>query len=111
MPAKCFGCGTEGYVQSECPYCADANDTRPTHCGICDPRTRLVTINIELGTVKKCPDCHPNAKLPPQFKRCTGCRMTIYAWDTNPCGNHESPVAVDKRPDREHIDRIVGTNS
>jgi hypothetical protein len=112
MPARCFGCGAEGYVQSECPYCADVTDKRPTHCGICDPRTRLLTVDLAAGTVKRCPDCHPTPhKVLPQHKRCGNCKMTVYEWDTQACGMHESPVAPDRRLPAERINEIVGSNS
>jgi hypothetical protein len=112
MPAKCFGCGAEGYVQSECPYCADVTDKRPPHCGICDPRTRLVTVDLEKGTVRKCPTCHPTPSKPVvQHKRCPACKMVVYSWDTSPCGMHSSPVAVDKRLSIEQIHEIERAHS
>lgn len=107
MPARCFGCGAEGYVQSECPYCADVTDKRPCWCGICDQRTRLRWLNADGTLVQRCPDCHPTpSKLLPQHRRCTNCKMIVYAWDTGECGKHESPVAQDRRLPIEQIHEI-----
>lgn len=112
MPAKCFGCGADGYVQSECPYCADVTDRRPTHCGRCDPRTRLIWLNREGTTTARCPDCHPQPRKPlAQYKRCTVCKMVVYEWDTGQCGQHESPVAPDRRLPIERIHEIERSNS
>ena len=89
MPAKCFGCGAAGYVQSECPYCADVTDRRPAWCTICDQRTRLVTVDLERGTVKKCPSCHPSPmKQSVQHRRCPSCKAITYSWDDTECGKH-----------------------
>lgn len=108
---NCFSCGDSGHIAAECPN-SEALDTRPTWCGICDRRTRLVTVDRDNGTVKRCPDCHPSPRKPlTQHRRCTACRMTVHEWDTSPCGQHSSPVAPDRRRDREHIEEIVGSNS
>jgi len=107
MAVKCFGCGAEGYIQSDCPYCADVTDKRPAHCGICDPRTRLLTIDLERGTVRKCPDCHPSPRKPlTQHKRCQQCKITVYAWDTAPCGSHQGPAVPDRRLSIDAIHEI-----
>lgn len=37
--------------------------------------------------------------------------MTVYQWDSAPCGYHSSPVAADNRPDREQLDAIIAANS
>lgn len=112
MAIKCFGCGAEGYVKAECPYCADVTDTRPSWCGICDIRTRLVTVDAESGTVKRCPECHPSPRKPlAQHKRCPACKMVVYAWDTGQCGSHESPVAPDRRLPIEQIHEIERANA
>jgi hypothetical protein len=112
MPAKCFGCGAEGYVQSECPYCADVTDKRPPWCTICDERTRLLWLNAEGTLVQRCPQCHPQPrKLLAQHKRCPACKTIVYAWDTGECGKHESPVAPDRRLPIEQIREIERSNS
>lgn len=108
MPVRCFTCKEPGHVAADCPE-LDNPDTRPRWCGICDPRTRLVTIDLASGTVKRCPDCHPTPVKPlAQHKRCSGCKMTIHEWDTNPCGMHSTPAdAPDNRPPRTVISAIV----
>lgn len=111
MPPTCFTCGTPGHIAAECPQ-SEVLDTRPTWCGICDPRTRLLTVSLEKGTVMKCPECHPSPRKPPaQHKRCPACKMTVYAWDTSPCGMHESPVAPDRRLSLDEIHAIERSNS
>lgn len=111
MPATCFTCGTSGHIAADCPNNEEL-DNRPAWCGICDRRTRLVTVNIETGTVKKCPDCHPAPRKPlPQHKRCGACKMTVHSWDTSPCGQHSSPVATDKRLSIGQIHAIERSNS
>lgn len=72
MAPTCFECGTSGHIAADCPN-AEASDNRPPWCGICDRRTRLVTVDRELGTVRRCPSCHP-LRLKPlaQHKAMTG---------------------------------------
>ena len=112
MPARCRGCGAQGYVESECPYCADVTDPRPPWCGKCDRRTRQIWLNAEGTRVQRCPDCHPQPrKSLAQHKRCPNCKMVIYDWDTGQCGEHESPVAPDRRLPIEQIHEIMGSNS
>lgn len=111
MAPTCFECGTSGHIAADCPN-AEASDKRPPHCGICDPRTRQVTVDLERGTVRRCPDCSPSRhKLLAQHKRCTGCKMVVYTWDSKPCGNHDSPVAPDRRMTIEQIREIERANS
>jgi ribosome-binding protein aMBF1 (putative translation factor) len=107
---NCFSCGDTGHIAAECPN-SEALDTRPAWCGICDRRTRLVTINIDTGAVKRCPECHPNRrKHVAQLHRCNACKCLVYEWDNARCGHHEMPGVTDKRPGREHIEEIVGSN-
>lgn len=94
MPATCFTCDEVGHIAANCPY-QDDLDTRPRWCGICDPRTRLVTVELDSGRVKRCYDCHPaSQKSLPQHKRCPGCHAVVHAWDSAPCGKHSVPGAV-----------------
>lgn len=107
--ATCFGCGGKGHFERDCPsnVVVGANATdKPLWCGRCDRRTRLIEIN---GLATRCQECHPLAHQGvPQTTRCAGCRMTVYVWDTNPCGQHASPAkTTDTRPEREEIDAIV----
>jgi len=112
---KCFNCQQYGHLERDCPgktYAAEINDTRPQHCGICDPRTRLVTIDLAAGTVRRCPDCHPSArKTLPQHRRCPQCQVIAYSWDTSPCGMHEGPQTPDRRLPAGRIREITGSNS
>jgi hypothetical protein len=111
MPATCFACGGQGHIAAECDN-LDEIDKRPTWCGICDRRTRLVTIDLEHGTTRRCHDCHPSPCKPlTQHRRCGACRMTVYAWDTSPCGKHESPAAPDRRLPIDAIREIERSNS
>lgn len=112
MPAKCFGCGTEGYVQSDCPYCADVTDKRPPWCGICDQRARLRWLSADGTQVQRCPDCHPQPRKPlAQHRRCPDCKMIVYIWDTGECGKHESPAAPDRRLPIEQIREITAATT
>ena len=90
MPARCFTCGEVGHVSADCPE-LDNVDTRPAWCGICDARTRLVTVDLASGRVKRC-TCHPAAQKPlTQHKRCPACKAIVHAWDTAACGEHSVP--------------------
>ncbi len=106
MPAKCWDCGETGHVVADCPNRAAAGtDGRPPWCGICDEHTRLMGID----EMHRCPVCHPlGRKQLRQHRKCPQCHVTVYEWDTAPCGRHASPaVTKDTRPTREHIDAIV----
>src|SRR5215469_3762171 len=105
MPAYCYGCGAEGYIESECPYCSrGVSGAKPPPCGQCDPRTRLIALNRDFTSVQRCPRCHPSARKPlAQHRRCNGCHMIVYQWDNEPCGSHLSPAAPDKRLPIERI--------
>ena len=111
MPAKCFGCGADGYVQSDCPYCAaDADSGKPPWCGICDRRTRLVTTDLQTGTLQRCRQCHPHRhKTLTQHRRCPECKTLAYSWDANPCGMHEGPQTPDRRLPAGRIREITGS--
>jgi hypothetical protein len=103
---KCFGCGTEGHIASNCPNTEMAADGRPPWCGICDERTRL--IGIPGDRVARCQECHPMAREQlKQFRRCPLCKKLVYEHDTAPCGSHVTRDAADRRPEREQIDAIV----
>ena len=105
---SCFGCGGKGHVERECPnrQLASGPMDKPMWCGVCDRRTRLIESH---GLAARCPQCHPLGHLNlAQHIRCPGCRMLVYAYDTNECGKHASPVQpADRRPEREEIDAIV----
>lgn len=113
MPAKCYGCGADGYVQSECPYCAaDVESGRPPWCGICDRTSRQLWLNPDGTSVQRCPRCHPSRhKMLAQHRRCPECKTIVYSWDNNSCGQHQSPAAPDKRLPIERIREIERSNS
>jgi hypothetical protein len=104
---KCFGCGGKGHLERDCPSSVVVGGTdKPMWCGTCDRRTRLIESH---GLAARCPQCHPlNHVNLPQHIRCPGCRMLVYVWDVNPCGQHSSPAKpFDTRPEREQIDAII----
>lgn len=106
---KCFDCGQDGHIAPNCPNTGIDATGRPPWCGVCDERTRL----IDGGSgPARCQQCHPNRrKLRHPLRRCPFCHMTIYDWDNSDCGSHSSPVAAEKRPEKEHIDAIIAANS
>ena len=60
----------------------------------------------------RCHVCHPSRnRQHRQHRKCPDCHMTVYQWDNGECGNHSSPVAIDRRPEKEHIDAIVASQS
>ena len=106
---SCFGCGGKGHIERECPnaqLAASGPADKPMWCGTCDRRTRLIESH---GLAARCPQCHPLSHMRlAQHSFCPGCRMTVYSWDSSPCGMHSSPVqAIDRRPEREEIKSIV----
>ena len=103
---SCFTCGDVGHIAAECPRAGDAGTRNPPWCGICDERTRHVSLGESL--VGRCTVCHPlRAKQLKQHRKCPSCHMTVYEHDNAPCGQHSGPTATDKRLDREHIEHIV----
>jgi hypothetical protein len=106
---KCFDCGQDGHIAANCTNGGIDASGKPPWCGICDERTRL----IDAGALAaRCQVCHPlrNRQLP-QHRKCPRCHMTVSQWDNEKCGSHVSPAAIDRRPEREHIDAIVTANS
>jgi phage FluMu protein Com len=102
MAIKCFGCGGEGHIEPNCP---NTSFTANGWCGICDERTRLIDLGDKTG---RCTVCHPlRGQQLKQHRKCPRCHMTVYEYDGAPCGQHASPEAPDKRPDRQHIEQIV----
>ena len=107
MPATCWDCGETGHVVADCPNAAftGTSDKKPPWCGICDERTRL----LGRDEAHRCPACHPQRRQSlKQHRKCPTCHQTVHEWDNAPCGSHSGPDAKDRRPDREHIEQIVG---
>jgi hypothetical protein len=97
---RCFECQREGHIARDCPD----RDALTAGCGTCDPRTHL----IDLGDKARRCECHPNHREPlKQFRTCPACHATIHQWDNNPCGSHSMRDTEDRRPGRQHIDRII----
>ena len=102
---ECFNCGQQGHMSRDCQWEADLNETSgpPGWCGVCDPRTRLLTLDSG-GAMARCPSCCPrhgsSAQCPPdcprhpdqllaQHARCHRCRKIVYAWEAGlPCTVH-----------------------
>ena len=102
----CHGCGATGHFESECPNAGIDAMGKPPWCGICDERTRHVSLGESL--VGRCTACHPlRGKQLRQHRKCPSCHMTVYEHDNSPCGQHSGPTATDRRLDREHIEHIV----
>jgi hypothetical protein len=102
---KCHGCGDRGHFESECPNAGIDATGKPPWCGICHERTRLLNLGDSMA---RCQQCHPHRHQQlRQHRKCPYCHVTVYEWDTADCGSHAGPTAPDRRPDREHIDRIV----
>lgn len=107
---RCFDCGDDGHIAANCQNTpAAGSGTRPPWCGFCDETTRL----IDAGTlVSRCQQCHPlRHQQLRQHRKCPHCHMTVFKWDNEKCGSHESPSAIGRRPDRERIEAIVAANS
>ena len=103
---RCFGCGTEGHIEPNCPNTAMDSNGKTPWCGICDERTRHLDLGDRVG---RCTVCHPKRREQlKQHRKCAQCHMTVFAWDHAPCGQHAGPTVADKRPDRQHIDQIIG---
>jgi hypothetical protein len=110
MPANCFDCGGTGHVVADCPNrAAIASNGKPLWCGICDERTRQIDLG---GKAARCTVCHPlRHKQLRQHRKCPSCHMTVYEWDNGQCGSHRGPTATDRRPERETIQHIIGTEN
>ena len=102
---RCFDCGQDGHIAPNCPNGEIDKSGKPPWCGFCDETTRLVDAG---DLVAHCQECHPlrNRQLK-QHRKCPHCHMTVYQWDNEECGSHASPVAKDRRPERERIDAII----
>lgn len=95
----CFKCGGPHFA-ADCPEVVFAaelgTDGRPPWCGQCDKRTRTL-YDAEADQVHRCPVCHPDKDLPPQFRVCS-CGDVVYRWDRSECGNHQP---VGKQAEKE----------
>jgi len=89
---KCYGCGDEGHLERDCPNVSIDASGKPSWCGFCDERTRLVDRG---DTVSRCQRCHPQRhQRLRQIRTCPACHVTVYQWDNEPCGSHSSPGTV-----------------
>lgn len=115
---RCFNCNEPGHLAASCPARSEkaptewTQTTRPPWCGNCDQRTRL----IDHGDyAARCRDCwawpergtHRGQQLA-QHTTCGGCGDTIYAWDANPCGKHQT-LGIDRRGRRAPIQHVTVT--
>ena len=94
---KCDKCGLDGHIARDCQYESDVTG-RPTWCGECDKRTRLVDHGAHMQRCYRCwawpaKGTRHHQHLP-QHHKCGGCGTLIYAWDTAACGGHQ-PLALD----------------
>jgi hypothetical protein len=107
--STCYGCGTKGHFESECPNAGIDGDGKSPWCGICDERTRLID---QGDTVTRCRQCHPlRGRQLRQFRKCPLCHATVCEWDNAPCGSHSGPATTDSRPGRESIEQIMRTEN
>ena len=103
---NCHGCGGKGHFESECPNKGIDVSGKPPWCGICDERTRLLDLGHSMARCQTCnPQRHQQLR---QHRKCPRCHVTVYEWDNGECGGHAGPTAPDRRPDRQHIEQIVG---
>lgn len=89
----CYHCGKPGHFAASCPEIVFAaelgteDSNRPPWCGECGKRDRLI-YDPEADNFRRCPACHPEKDLPPQYRIC-GCGNIIYRWDRSECGTHQ----------------------
>ena len=106
---KCHSCGDRGHFERDCPNAGIDKSGKPPWCGFCDERTRLLDAG---DLVARCQQCHPQRQRTlKQHRKCPRCHMTVYQWDNEECGSHASPVAKDKRLEKERIDAIIAEQS
>ena len=103
--SSCHTCGTKGHFASECANEGIDGNGKPPWCGICDERTR----HVSLGDMEaRCTVCHPLRRQHlRQFRGCPSCKALVYENDHNPCGSHAGRDMKDRRPDRETIEQAV----